>query len=428
MKHITYTQKEPLTSTYNRAGDFANKERKNATIFHNVIAINASYLSIEEFKNSFNDIDDPDYLEPEYKEMVAQTYLHNQREFHNEDLMYFDRELLNFEKTLVTKYTKNEEMLNLLVQDEDFIIREILASRKDLPDYIVDKLVADPVASIRDTVIVSGNPLSKEQLKLFVKETDLNVIATLFKNKGTIIINDSDLIDYFVKNGSLTVKEVLCENRPSLTYEQIEHLTKSQNSNLKTKYILARFYKLPETVINYWLSLKEPELSHAIASRGDLTKSMVDIIIAKNKYTFNIDLIYNNNLFENSPEIYQYAMSSALLNSDRDTITQTLYYYIRNLNKLKFKLSSDVLQHLVEVNYKKGDIKLADYILQIPNIPQFTVERIAFDSVINYLSKVNFRGIKEYYTVGANTKYFKLVLKIKDYVQKAGYVQPIPSF
>lgn len=227
---------------------------------------------------------------------------------------------------------------------------------------------------------------------------------------------------------SQIVKEVLCGAIPDLTDEQIEYLAKPQNSNLETKCILASSYKLTDTIINSWLALREPKLHSAIASRSDLTKSMIDIIIAKHNRSINADLICNNHLFENFPEIYQYAMSSVLLNSDLDTMCRTLYYYTHNLEKLKFKLSNDVLQHLVEFNYKKGDMGLADYILQIPNIPQSMVERVAFDSAINYLFDVNYNASKEYYTVGINTPYFNLALKIKDYVQKSGYVQPIPRF
>lgn len=111
MKNITYTPKEKPPFTYQRAEYLGNDEQKNAIIFHNIIAINASHLSIKEFQNSFNNIDDPDYLEPDYKEKVVQAYLDNQREFPNEDLMCFDQEISYSEKELVAKYTKNEEML-----------------------------------------------------------------------------------------------------------------------------------------------------------------------------------------------------------------------------------------------------------------------------------------------------------------------------
>ena len=353
--------------------------------------------------------------------------MENQREFPNEDLMYFDRELSDFEKILVVKYSKNKKMIELLSQDENHSIREVVAFRKDLPKHIVDNFIVDPVASVRESVIVSGRPLSKEQLKLFAKDTDRNIARVLLSSQNVKI--DDELIDYFVKNGSFIVKEVLCGAIPDLTDEQIEYLAKPQNSNLETKCILASSYKLTDTIINSWLASKSPELHNAIVLRNDLTKSMIDIIIAKNKRSLNVGLIYNGNLFKNFPEIYQYAMSSVLLNSDSsDTICKTLYRYIHNLDKLKFKLSNDVLQHLVEFNYKKGDMGLADYILQIPNIPQSMVERVAFDSAINYLFDVNYNASKEYYTVGINTPYFNLALKIKDYVQKSGYVQPIPRF
>lgn len=418
MKHIIYT---PSNDEY----DYLDGS-KDTLIFHNIIIVNFYALTLDEFKNSFNDIDDPKYLNSDYKEKVVQSYWENQREFPNEDLMYFDRELSDFEKILVVKYSKNKKMIELLSQDENHSIREVVAFRKDLPKHIVDNLIVDPVASVRESVIVSDRPLSKDQLKLFAKDTDCNIARVLVSSQNVNI--DDELIDYFVKYGSMIIKERLVDDHYPLTDEQIEYLAKPQNSNLETKCILASSYKLTDTIINSWLALREPKLHSAIASRSDLTKSTIDIIIAKNKHSLNMGLIHNDNLLVNLPEIYQYAMSSVLLNCDLDTMCITLYYYIHNLDKLKFKLSNDVLQHLVEFNYKKGDMGLADYILQIPNIPQSMVERVAFDSAINYLFDVNYNGKKEYYTVGVNTPYFNLALKIKDYVQKSGYVQPRPRF
>lgn len=418
MKHIIYT---PSNDEY----DYLDGS-KDTLIFHNIIIVNFYALTLDEFKNSFNDIDDPKYLNSDYKEKVVQSYWENQREFPNEDLMYFDRELSDFEKILVVKYSKNKKMIELLSQDENHSIREVVAFRKDLPKHIVDNLIVDPVASVRESVIVSDRLLSKDQLKLFAKDTDCNIARVLVSSQNVNI--DDELIDYFVKYGSMTIKERLVDDHYPLTDEQIEYLAKPQNSNLETKCILASSYKLTDTIINSWLALREPKLHSAIASRSDLTKSTIDIIIAKNKHSLNMGLIHNDNLLVNLPEIYQYAMSSVLLNCDLDTMCITLYYYIHNLDKLKFKLSNDVLQHLVEFNYKKGDMGLADYILEIPNIPQSMIERVAFDSAINYLFEINYKGSQEYYTVGVNTPYFNLALKIKDYVQKSGYVQPRPRF
>ena len=428
MKYIQYTPPHHLIQFYKENKRL--KELKDVIIFHDIITVHFDTYSLDEFKNSFNDIYSSDYLEPDYKEKVLQAYWENQQEFPNENLMYFDRELSYIEKKFIAQYSKNEKMIELLSQDDDPNIREMVAFREELPKHIIDKLIVDPVASVRDCVTVGDYPLSKDQLKLFVKETDRNVIGVLLscQGKGEAIITDPDLLEYFVKNGSFIVKEVLCGALPDLTDDQIEYLAKPQNSNLETKCILATSYNLTYTIINSWLASKEPKLHSAITSRDDLTKSMIDIIIAKNKHSLNIGLIHNDDLLEQSPEIYQYAFSSILLNSDLDTIRRTLYYYIHNFDELKFKLSNEVLQHLVEFNYKNGDMGLADYILQIPNIPQSVVERVAFDSAINYLFEINYKGSKEYYTVGVNTPYFKLALKIKDYVQKSGYVQSIPRF
>lgn len=418
MKHIIYN---PSNEGY----DYFNGS-KDAQIFHNIIVVNFCVLELDEFKNSFNDINDPEYLNSDYKEKIVQAYWENQREFPNEDLMYFDRELSDFEKILVLKYSKNEKMIELLSQDEKHSIREVAAFRKDLPKHIVDNLIVDLVASVRESVIVNDYcPLSKEQVKLFAKETDCNIVRILFANQKIKI--DDELIDYFIKYGSLAIKERLVECHYPLTDEQIEYLFLPIHSNIDIKCSLVNFYKLSEKTLFKLLKTDQIQLLRQIAYRDDLTVPMVMMLIAKNNDSLNLDLVRNKSLLRNYPQMYQDLVSKVLQDSSHNIIKQALQYYIQNLIN-NFKLPNNVLVHLVEFNYKNGDMALANYILQIPDIPQSMVERVAFDSAINYLFEINYRGSKEYYTVGVNTPYFKLALKIKNYVQKSGYVQPRPRF
>ena len=348
----------------------------------------------------------------------------NQQEFPNEDLMYFDRELLDFEKALVTKYTKNEEMLNLLVQDKNFIIREILASRKGLPDCIVDKLVADPIVSVREC-LVQDYPLSKEHIKFLAKDWGKDVAHVLFSNQNINI--DNELIDYFVKYGSQRIKEQLVNLRYPLTDEQIEYLLAPIHNNIDIKCSLVMFYKLSEKTLFNLLKTNHLKLLSKIAYRNDLTIPMIVKLIDKSNDSLKFDLILNKSLLSIAPQIYQDLVSKVLRDSNPKIVKQTLHYYIRNLSN-DLTLSKDVLLHLVELNYKNGDKELADLILHIPDIPQYMIERVAFDSAINYLFEINFKGNKKYYDVGAKTPHFSLTLAIKDYVQKVGYVQPIPRF
>ena len=427
MKHLTYYAPEKIVMpAYKRAEYLSGAGRKNATIFHNIIFINASYLSIEEFIKSFNDIDKPDYLNPDYKDKIVQAYWENQREFPNEDLMCFNQDIYYFEKALAAKYTKNEEMLTLFSQDNDFMIREILASRKDLPKHIVDKLITDPATSVRMFIIASDCPLSKEQVKLFAKDCNRDVVLALFANQKIKI--DDEIIDYFVKYGSLEIKKRVVEGyRHSLTNEQIEYLLLPANNNIEIKCLLAMLYDLSEKTLLDLLKINQIQLLRQIAYRKDLTLPMVMMLIAKNNDSLNLDLVSNKSLLRNYPQMYQDLVSKVLQDSSYNITKQALQYYIRNLIN-NFKLPNNVLVHLTELNYKNTDCELANLILQIPNIPQYMVERVAFDSAINYLFEINYKGSQEYYTVGVSTPYFKLVLKIKDYVQKSGYVQSRPRF
>lgn len=420
MRHIAYRPNEIFIPVYKRAEYLAGIGRKDATIFHNIIAINASHLSIEEFINSFNDIDKSDYLNPDYKDKIVQAYWENQREFPNEDLMCFDQDISFFEKSLAAKYTKNEEMLTRFSQDDDFMIREILASRKDLPDHIINKLISDPSRSVR-MYLAKDYLLSKEQIKLFAKDSVDDIARILFANPRKAKIDD-EIIDYFVKYGSMEIKKyLLCLHYP-LTNEQIEYLLMPAHSNLEIKCLLAMIYKLSEKALLNLLKTDRIELLSRIAYRNDLTIPMIIKLIDKNDSSLNLDLVCNKLLRSIAPQIYQDLTSKVLQDSDPKIVKKALYNYVSNLSN-DLTLSSDILAHLVEVNYKNGDNEFANLILGIPDIPQYMVERVAFDSSINHLIEFDYNYGEEYDMIGIHTPYFHLVLMIKDYVQKVGYAR-----
>lgn len=420
MRYIAYSSNEIFIPTYKRAEYLAGIGRKDATIFHNIIAINASHLSIEEFINSFNDIDKSDYLNPDYKDKIVQAYWENQREFPNEDLICFNQDISYFEKALAAKYTKNEEMITHFSQDDDFMIREILASRKDLPDHIINKLISDPSRSVR-MYLAKDYPLSKEQIKLFAKDSVDDIARILFANPRKAKIDD-EIIDHFVKYGSMEIKKyLLCLHHP-LTNEQIEYLLMPAHSNLEIKCLLAMLYELSEKALFNLLKTDHIELLSRIAYRDDLTIPMIIKLIDKNDSSLNIDLARNKSLRSIAPQIYQDLMLKVLQDSDPNIVKKALYNYVSNLSN-DLTLSSDILAHLVEVNYKNGDNEFANLILGIPDIPQYMVERVAFDSSINHLIKFDYNYGEEYDMIGIHTPYFHLVLMIKDYVQKVGYAR-----
>lgn len=418
MRYIAYRPNGISIPAYKRAEYLAGIGRKDATIFHNIIAVNASHLSIEEFINSFNDIDKSDYLNPDYKDKIVQAYLENQREFPNEDLICFNQDISYFEKALAAKYTKNEEMLTHFSQDNDFMIREILASRKDLPDHIINKLISDPSRSIR-MYLAKDYPLSKEQIKLFAKDSVDDIARILFANPRKAKIDD-EIIDHFVKYGSMEIKKYLLCLRHPLTNEQIEYLLMPAHSNLEIKCLLAMIYKLSEKELLNLLKIDRIELLSRIAYRDDLTLPMIIKLIDKNDSSLNIDLACNKSLRSIAPQIYQDLMLKVLQDSDPNIVKKALYNYVSNLSN-DLTLSSDILAHLVEVNYKNGDNDFANLILGIPDIPQYMVERVAFDSSINHLIEFDYNYGEEYDMIGIHTPYFHLVLMIKDYVQKVGY-------
>lgn len=278
----------------------------------------------------------------------------------------------------------NKRMLEQIATDSNPSIRKELTKRKDLPPYIVEQLICDQDADIRLEIIAS-QLLTKEQIKLYAKEDDVKIAAFLFAKYVELF--DDELVEYFVKNGSNEIKEQLSFQTLSkidLTDEQIEFLSQLENSNLRTKENLITYHKLSENIINFLLSLNNISLIRQIAYyRSDLTKSMIDKIIESNDTSVMLSIFQNRQLCSQSLSLYQYATSQMLFKSDDiGFLNPALSNYAKMQNTIYLKLSTELIEHLIQLNYKKCNFKLTNMLLRVRWIPQHLVECI-FNSLIN---------------------------------------------
>lgn len=412
MKHLFYKPKEKsnLTSTHSIQDEW---NPYDITIFHNIIATHNGLLTLDEFTNSFNDASQLDYLEPEYKERVMRAYWDNQREFPNEDLMCFDGDFSYRDKVLIANYSKNTKMLEQILADSNSSIRQELIKRKDLPPYIVDQLICDSDTGIRFGIL-DLLPLTKEQIKLYVKENDERIVATLLAKYGETF--DDEMVDYFVKNGSNEIKEEISAfhfTNITLTDEQIDFLIQSKNSNLRTKEHLISSHKLSERVLNFLLNLNNISLIRAIAYyRHDLTKAMIDKIIESNEDSAMLSLLQNSKLCLNSTSLYQYAALQIFKSDDIELLKVALGYYARMQDITYLRLPTELMEHLVQVNDKKGGHKFINFLLRVQGIPQYLVELVIFDSLTK--CKTDRMSVKYnwYYILNKNSQYQLIIQKV----------------
>jgi hypothetical protein len=417
MKHIFYKPKETVNQTITLYPIQDNENVKDITIFHNIIATHNWFLTLDEFTNSFNDASQLDYLEPEYKEKVVQTYWENQKEFPNEDLMYFDGDFSSRDKILIANYSKNTKMLEQILADSNTLIRQELTKRKDLPLYIVDQLICDSDTYIR-LGMIDSHPLTKEQIKLYIKEDDERIVATLLAKY--IHIFDDEMVDYFVKNGSNEIKEEISAfpfTNIVLTDEQIDFLSQSENSSLITKEHLISYHKLSERVINSLLNLNDISLIKAIAyHRHDLTKEMVDKIIESNDNASMLSLLQNTQLCLKSTSLYQYVALKILKSDDIELLKIAISYYVRMQNITYLRLPTELIEHLIQVNYKKGGLKFSNFILRIQGIPQYLAELIIFNSLTHCKIDSKSEKYNWYYTLKKNAQYQLIIQKVMNYI------------
>lgn len=414
MKYLSHKTKEKsnLNSTHFIQNEW---DPYDITIFHNIIALNTNigYFTLEEFLNSFNDASQLNYMEPEYKEKVVEAYWENQEEFPNEDLMYFDGDFSYRDKVLIANYSKNTKMLEQILADSNASIRQELIKRKDLPPYIVDQLICDSNTGIR-LGILDLLPLTKEQIKLYVKENDERIVATLLAKYGESF--DDEMVDYFVKNGSNEIKEEISAfhfTNITLTDEQIDFLIQSENSSLRTKEHLISSHKLSERVLNFLLNLNNISLIRAIAYyRYDLTKAMIDKIIKSNEHSAMLSLLQNSKLCLKSTSLYQYAALQILKSDDIELLKVALGYYARMQDITYLRLPTELIEHLVQVNDKKGGHKFINFLLRVQGIPQYLVELVIFDSLAK--CKTDRMSVKYnwYYILNKNSQYQLIIQKV----------------
>lgn len=430
MKHIFYKPKESAYQTIVIYPIKDDSHPKDITIFHNTIASHTWVLTLDEFTNSFNDASELDYLEPEYKERVVKAYWQNQKEYPNEDLMYFDGNFSHLDKILISKYSKNEKMLERILMDRNSAIRVGLIGRTDLPEYIASKLILDPARYIRLSMAVV-HPLSKEQVKLYAKESE-DVVAYELIGKYWRILDD-EMVEYFVKNGSNAIKENISNlwlTKTKLTNEQVEFLANPKNSSFRTQVNLISFYKLSESavisILNFWRShrLIERELLNSLAVSRYMTNTIVDKILEFNDHSFKLKLILNTQLHNFAPTVYQYAVSQILKSDDIGFLTRALNYYVRNQEITSLNLPIELLEHLIKINNKKGNLEFADSILRIQGIPQHFAERIIFDSLTNYKVVNSKEKDKWYYTFGKSTQYSSMIKQAMDYASGLKFIPP----
>lgn len=400
MKHIAYKPKESVYQTIVIYPILDDDNSKDATIFHNIIAVNKQFLTLDQFLNSFNDADEQNHLEPEYKDKVVQAYWKNQEEYPNEDSMYFDGNFSNLDKTLIARYSQNEKMLERILRDYNPAIRTELTGRTDLPEHIANKLIFDSDRNVR-LKMATDYPLSIEQIKLYAKEQDEDIAYHFFKRYYRAF--NEETIEYFVQNGTNAIKRYLSYPSVSgitLTNDQIEFLSKPQNSCLRTKECLISYYKLPEHIINSFLCdsqfnvLERGRLTRVLASNSDyLTNAIVDKIIEINKNSwkfrlfenYELRLIENYALLKNSPSVYQYATLKILKFNDVSWFSMSaIDYYLEHQKDINFTLPIKLLEHLVLVNNKKCNLRFANKLLHIQGIPQYLAESIIVNTLINY--------------------------------------------
>lgn len=418
MKYLSHKTKEK--SNLNSIHFIQNEWNPyDITIFHNIIALNTNigYFTLEEFLNSFNDASQLNYMEPEYKEKVVEAYWENQEEFPNEDLMYFDGDFSYRDKVLIANYSKNTKMLEQILADSNASIRQELIKRKDLPPYIVDQLICDSDTGIR-LGILDLLPLTKEQIKLYIKENEERIVATLFTKYGESF--DDEMVDYFVKNGSNEIREEISAfpfTNITLTDEQIDFLSQSENSSLRTKEHLILYHRVSERIINFLLNLNDISLIKAIAyHRNDLTKAMVDKIIESNDNAAMLSLLQNTQLCLKSTSLYQYATLQILKSDDIELLKIAISYYTRMQNITYLRLPTELIEHLIQVNYKKGGLKFSNFILRIQGIPQYLAELIILNSLTHCKIDSEPEKYNWYYTLKKNAQYQLIIQKVMDYI------------
>ena len=193
-------------------------------------------------------------------------------------------------------------------------------------------------------------------------------------------------------------------------------MAQPKNSPLKAKKNLLYVRELPEAILIHLLNLDDLELMcEAAQYRDDLTKPMIDKMIKKEHNPLDLFLLRNKELQEHSLPAYEYAVHQSLKRDNAEFLIEALDYYVYKQHTINLKLPINLLEHLANVSHQKGNLKLANLVWHIKDIPQYLAERITFDTLTNYKFVKSFKRNKEYYCLGKRTSFSVFVQQIRDY-------------
>ena len=101
-------------------------------------------------------------------------------------------------------------------------------------------------------------------------------------------------------------------------------------------------------------------------------------------YNRMLSIFQNRQLCSQSLSLYQYATSKMLFKSDDiEFLKIALGNYAKMQDTIYLKLPTELIEHLIQLNYKKCNFKLINMLLRVRLIPQHLVECIIFNGLIN---------------------------------------------
>ena len=151
---------------------------------------------------------------------------------------------------------------------------------------------------------------------------------------------------------------------------------------------------------------------------------MVDKIIESNRNSckfrlfenYELRLIKNYSLLKRSPSVYQYATLEIFKFNDVSWFSMDVIdYYLKHQKDINFTLPIKLLEHLVLVNNKKCNLRFANKLLHIQDIPQYLAENVIVNTLINYKVTNPSKEGKEYNNFGRDTKYSLMIKQVMDY-------------
>ena len=300
-----------------------------------------------------------------------------------------------------------EKLSNLQSKDEPEFwlvenIRYKIASRPNLPTYIIEKLILDDIEWVRAEIALH-NKLSKSMLEILVKDKS-TVVRSKLASRPNLPFS---LIERLAEDPQANVRAEIA-NRNDLPVTPLEVINKIIDNLLLIRYTVNTRVSVASKscqyrIIKYFAKDSKIKARRAVASNPQCPNSILEKLLENNEPTIHQALLNHPNSSDRLKQIIRFVLGLETATVELLSIlADSPHYYLKKLVAKDIKTTSEVLLKLAS----DRDYRICKTLLFRNDLNLEIIDRILEVTLDKFISrKTAFKVSKENYILCAIARY-----------------------